>query len=107
MLIRAIITFIYGLTLAAGGVIGYKVARSVPSIISGLFFGVIAISGGALMMGDHHAGFVLALVIAIIVALFFVIQFLLKIMSNKSGTRALAIAAMSVIEILGLIILKV
>ena len=106
MTIRAIITLIYGGLIAGGGVMGYVIAKSLPSIISGMAFGVLAIIGGILMLGNHTGGLVLTYIAVIVVGVFFAIQFLFRMASGKPVGRALSILILSIFEILALLIIK-
>lgn len=70
MTLSAIVTVIYGILLAVGGIMGKVKAGSTPSLISGLVSGALALAFAALMAKHQRAGLYLALVLAIALAIF-------------------------------------
>lgn len=61
------IVLIYGILVAAGGVIGYARAQSVPSLIAGGVSGLLLIGAALTMMrGAYQIGWWMALIIAIL-----------------------------------------
>ncbi len=62
---------LYGAVMLAGGVMGYRKAGSVPSLIGGGVIGGLALLGGALMLSGTVDGRGLALLGATIAILFF------------------------------------
>ena len=61
------VVLIYGILVAAGGVMGYARAKSVPSLIAGGASGLILIGAAAAMMrGSYQAGWWLALIVALL-----------------------------------------
>lgn len=63
-------TVIYALLLIVGGAMGYIKAQSLPSLISGVFSGALALVAAVLMFKDVRAGWWLAVVLAIALLLF-------------------------------------
>jgi uncharacterized membrane protein (UPF0136 family) len=104
--LRVIATLIYGLIILAGGIMGYVTARSVPSLISGGLLGLAAIIGGIVIWTGRSTGFIIALTATILVALFFGFQLLKGLSAGAPVGRAAAIFAISVAEILILILAR-
>ena len=69
----AYIVLVYGILVAAGGVIGYVKSKSMPSLISGLLFGTLLIGCSVFILnGDIRATYVaLVLSLALLVIFFF------------------------------------
>lgn len=60
----AVVTFIYAVLIAAGGVIGGVKAGSTPSLVAGLASGLLAAAAGALLLRGQRAGLWLGLAVA-------------------------------------------
>jgi len=71
--IDGIVAGIYGILSAVGGIIGYRQAGSLPSMISGLISGALLIIGGvAIALAGQSWGYILAIAVtALLVAVFF------------------------------------
>jgi uncharacterized membrane protein (UPF0136 family) len=106
MIVKAIVTLIYGVIIAGGGIIGYVTARSLPSLISGSVLGLLSIIGGIMMFSGKGAGRWLSLVAALLVAVFFAFQLFKGLSSGGAVGRAAAILGLSLIEILVLLLVK-
>jgi uncharacterized membrane protein (UPF0136 family) len=106
MFIQALITLIYGIIIVAGGVMGFVMAKSMPSLLSGGVLGVVAIIGSILIYLGRPYGKILALVAAILVGLFFGFQLLKNLAADAPVARAAGIFTLSVIEIMILMLLK-
>jgi uncharacterized membrane protein (UPF0136 family) len=106
MFIQALLTLIYGIIIAAGGIIGYVMAKSVPSLISGGLLGIAAIIGSILIFMGRPAGKPIAIIAAILVGLFFGFQLLKGISAGTPVGRAAGIFTLSVIELMVLILIK-
>jgi uncharacterized membrane protein (UPF0136 family) len=57
----AILVWVYGVLVLAGGVMGFVKARSKPSLISGVVFGVLLVADGFWMFYEPYKGMMLAL----------------------------------------------
>lgn len=106
MTIKAIVTIVYGVIIAGGGIMGYATARSLPSLISGGLLGLLSIIGGIMMLSGKGTGRWLALVAALLVALFFAFQLFKGVSTGGAVGRAAAILVVSLIEILVLSLVK-
>ena len=106
MFIQALITLIYGLIITAGGIMGYVMAKSVPSLISGGILGIVAIIGAILIYLGKPYGKTVALIAAILVGMFFGFQLLKGLAADAPVSRATAIFTLSVIEIMVLMLLR-
>lgn len=61
------VVLIYGILVAAGGIMGYARAKSAPSLIAGGISGLILIGAAvAMMRGAYQVGWWLALIIALL-----------------------------------------
>jgi uncharacterized membrane protein (UPF0136 family) len=75
MKLAAITTLIYALLVLGGGLFGYSQARSLPSLISGVVFGLILLLTGYFIWQGSVAAVYAAGAIAIFLALFFAYRF--------------------------------
>ncbi len=71
----AYIVLIYGILVAAGGVMGYARSRSMPSLISGLLFGILLIGCSAFMLNDDIRATYVALVFSLALSAIFFFRF--------------------------------
>ena len=99
MNLKAVITLVYGIIIAGGGVIGFVAAGSVPSLISGGLLGILVVIGSALMFAGNPLGQLLALIATIIVAGFFGYQLVRGLTSGGAVGRAAGILVLSLIEL--------
>jgi uncharacterized membrane protein (UPF0136 family) len=60
----AAVAIIYGLLVFVGGLMGYRKARSVPSLIAGLAFGSALVVSGLYLWHGEQMGLTAALVLA-------------------------------------------
>lgn len=70
MAVAAYVTFVYGILVLIGGVIGGIKAGSNVSLVSGLASGAVALLSAVLMMRGARSGVIVALVLALALALF-------------------------------------
>jgi uncharacterized membrane protein (UPF0136 family) len=75
MKLAAVTTLIYALLVLAGGIFGYSQARSLPSLISGVVFGLILLLMGYLIWQGSVAGVYATVAIVLFLALFFAYRF--------------------------------
>jgi uncharacterized membrane protein (UPF0136 family) len=106
MQIQAIVTLVYGILIIAGGIMGYVAKHSVPSLISGGSLGLAAVVGCLMLFAGKPAGKIIALIAAALVGGFFAIQLAKAFAAGTSVGRASAILALSLIEILVLVMVK-
>jgi uncharacterized membrane protein (UPF0136 family) len=106
MTTQAIVTLIYGILIAAGGIMGYAAKQSVPSLISGGLLGLIAVIGALLMFCGRPAGRTIALVAAILVGAFFAFQLFKGLSAGTPVGWSIGILALSIVEILVLLLVK-
>jgi len=67
------LVLIYGILVAAGGVMGYVKSQSTPSLIAGGVSGIALVgSAVAMMKGSYTAGWWIALLVALVLLGFFV-----------------------------------
>ena len=106
MNLQAIATLIYGILIAAGGIMGYIAKHSIPSLISGGLLGLLAIIGGVIMFSGKPAGRIIALIAAVLVGAFFAFQLFKGLSGGTPVGRATGILALSVVEVLILLLVK-
>ena len=75
MKMAAIVTLLYGLLVLAGGIMGYLQAKSLPSLISGVVFGLVLLACGWFTWGGSGAAVYVSIAAALILALFFAYRF--------------------------------
>lgn len=66
-----IIVYIYGVLVAVGGVIGYLKAKSLPSLIMGLLFGIGLLGASYALQKNYNAAFCAILGLSGFLTLFF------------------------------------
>lgn len=71
----AYVTFIYGVLVTAGGILGYAKKRSVPSLVMGGLFGLVVIACAILMFQENVLGAQVALGVSVFLAAFFAVRF--------------------------------
>jgi uncharacterized membrane protein (UPF0136 family) len=71
MNVPAMLLVVYGLLVAAGGVMGYRRAGSRASLVGGYRAGGAIVIAGILALSGQRAGFWLGLIFAALLALFF------------------------------------
>jgi uncharacterized membrane protein (UPF0136 family) len=60
----AAVAMVYGLLVLAGGLMGYRKARSLPSLIAGLAFGSASVVSGLYLWHGERMGLTAAVVLA-------------------------------------------
>jgi len=106
MNVKAIVTLIYGIVIAGGGVAGYVTANSLPSLISGGILGVVLIVGSILMFTGVAVGQGIAVFATLFVAGFFGYKLVKALSAGESATRASPLVAISLIELAVLFAVK-
>lgn len=86
MNIAGIATVIYGSLIEAGGVIGFLVAKSKPSLIAGAVLGNLALLGGILLLLEIREGRWAAVGVAGLVALVFAVKLAKGLAADAAGT---------------------
>ena len=89
--------FIYGLIVLAGGIQGYVVAKSIPSIAAGSACAAFILAGAFLLNSQLTLGLVLAGIGALTIAGKFLPTFL------KSADKAAALWPAGVLSVLGVV----
>lgn len=85
MNIAGIATVIYGGLIEAGGVIGFLVAKSRPSLIAGAVLGNLALVGGILLLLEINQGRWPALAAAGLVGLAFAVKLAKALAADKAA----------------------
>jgi len=95
-----LIVLVYGLLVLAGGIMGYVKAKSLPSIIMGIIFGVFIIWSSTIMYKGDPLGTYLSLAASLILAAFFAMRFRV----TKKFMPAGLMIILSVISVITLLI---
>lgn len=85
---QAAVIFIYGLLLLVGGLIGHLKANSLPSLIMGTTFAILAIASAYAIFKGYISGTISALVISLILSLFFFYRLIATQRFMPSGLMA-------------------
>ena len=72
----AILVWIYGLLILGGGVMGYAVARSKASLISGIGFGLLLLVSGFGVWKGAAGSLLAATVIAVLLVVIFAVRYI-------------------------------
>lgn len=97
MNVAAIATFVYGLLILIGGIMGYVKAQSVPSLIGGIVTALFAFPSALMIRGGARSGVAFAAGLAVALAIFGGKSFLID--HSKFMPRGL-IFVLSVLELL-------
>lgn len=95
--IAAVVGIAYGLAMIAGGIAGYRLAGSRPSLIGGSVIGGLALIGGVMMLAGSAAGRGIVLVVSIFAALFFGWSLSRGVLARKPVTRLLRLLVLSLV----------
>ena len=71
----SIAVIVYGIAVAAGGVMGYVEAKSIMSVITGGLAGLIIVGAGIFSNSNPKAGYGTAAVLALALIAFFIYRF--------------------------------
>ncbi len=95
------IVLIYGILVAAGGIMGYARAKSAPSLIAGGISGLILIGAAvAMMRGAYQVGWWLALIIALLLLVNFGVR-------SLSGFKMMPGGLMIILSLIAIIMLLI
>lgn len=95
----SIAVIVYGIAVAAGGVMGYVEAKSIMSILTGGLTGVLLIIAGVVSASQPKVGYGAATVLALALLGFFVYRF----MSTHKMMPAMGVIGLSVIMLILLV----
>jgi uncharacterized membrane protein (UPF0136 family) len=76
MNLATVTTFIYGILLLIGGIMGYVTAKSKPSLISGVISGLLLLITAFIQLQQISAGLIIAQIVTIFLAVVFTIRLL-------------------------------
>ena len=85
---------VYGVVLVVGGVLGFRKAKSLPSLIAGVISGDLAIAAGVLMDLHHPA---VALRLGAVLAGALTLVFVRRLAVTRKAMPAVPIIALSLI----------
>lgn len=71
----SIIEYIYGVFLIIGGIMGYKFANSIPSLVAGIICGILIILCAIQMTREKKYAFYTALGLSVFLTIFFGYRF--------------------------------
>jgi uncharacterized membrane protein (UPF0136 family) len=90
---------VYGIAVAAGGVMGFVEAKSIMSLLTGGLAGLIIIGAGVLSSSNPKAGYGTAAVLAVALTAFFIYRF----MSTHKAMPAMGVIGLSVLMLILLV----
>lgn len=93
MIAPAWVAFAYGGIVLAGGVAGFVMARSRPSLIAGIASAALLLGAGMLMLRGERAGWIGAMAVAGLLLAFFAARWLKGRKFMPAGMMVLASAA--------------
>jgi len=97
--IKILATLVYGLLISFGGIMGYVVSGSKPSLISGLIAGLTLIVGSILMRYIQSVGLIITIFMTILIILFFAWKLFQAISGDSSIGRPVGILILSFAEL--------
>lgn len=97
----AYIVFIYAMLVLAGGLIGYLKAASMPSLFTGMTFGIMLLFCAWGVYNNYYAGVVLSMVLTALLTIFFAYRFGMTHQFMPGGLMALI--SVSVFTVLAII----
>ena len=88
--------FVFGALTLIGGIIGFLRAKSLPSLMAGLFCGLVLVAAGLLVV---YGKVNVALILGILVSVALAGQFIPKVMLNRAPIQAILMAALSALGV--------
>ena len=85
----ALIVIVYGLLVLVGGVMGYVKAKSLPSLISGVLFGVLLLISGVGIQQGAKASLIIALTLTVVLLVIMGLRFVKSKKFMPAGLIAL------------------
>ncbi|MDJ0651753.1 MAG: TMEM14 family protein [Simkaniaceae bacterium] len=101
-----IITFIYSLLVFAGGVLGFIMKQSTPSLVAGSFFSLSLLFASVKTMTCHRWGVIMIFILLLALDAFFSYRFLTTQKFFPSGAMLLLTTSVIIIQIFQLHKLK-
>lgn len=92
-------TIIYGALIALGGIMGFVMAGSLPSLIAGGVLGVGLIISGILIRKGHPSGLRFAWALTVLVAGNFIYLVIKAFLTDASLGRGIAVLSLSAVQI--------
>lgn len=105
-MIKAYVTLVYGILIALGGIMGFVMAKSLPSLIAGGGLGIGLIVAAVLMMKSIPAGFPLAVACTALIGLNFIYLLIKALGADASLGRPIGILVLTAVELAVLFLVK-
>ena len=91
---------VFGALTLLGGIVGYLKAKSLPSLILGVLYGVALIAAGILLFNgqpDHLKNVKVGLIVGLLATAGLAGQFIPKVMVNRAAPHVIVMALLSAI----------
>ena len=91
---------VFGALTLLGGTVGYLKAKSLPSLIAGVFFGIALIAAGVLLLNGQagNTKFIkVGLILGLLATAGLAGQFIPKVMINRAAPHVIAMAVLSAV----------
>ncbi|MEI6562635.1 MAG: TMEM14 family protein [Verrucomicrobiota bacterium] len=91
---------VFGALTLLGGIVGYVKAKSLPSLILGVLYGVALIAAGILLFNgqpDHLKNVKVGLIVGLLATAGLAGQFIPKVMVNRAAPHVIVMALLSAV----------
>jgi len=91
---------VFGALTLLGGIVGYVKAKSLPSLITGVLFGLALIGAGILLFNgqtDNIKNIKVGLILGLLATAGLAGQFIPKVMINRAAPHVIAMAVLSAV----------
>ncbi|MEI7957644.1 MAG: TMEM14 family protein [Verrucomicrobiota bacterium] len=91
---------VFGALTLLGGTVGYLKAKSLPSLIAGMLFGIALIAAGVLLLNGQagNTKFIkVGLILGLLATAGLAGQFIPKVMINRAAPHVIAMAVLSAV----------
>jgi uncharacterized membrane protein (UPF0136 family) len=86
---------IFGILTLLGGIVGYAKLKSIPSLLTGLIFGITLVAAGILLLCKQTNTIKIGLLLGLLDTAILSGLFIPKVMMNRAAPHVIAMAIMS------------